>query len=359
MHHTTEPKKGQAPKSVIQKLTEKKHSMSTAADWIKKHLSDNAYVNYKQCGNYLIMLENEERDKQKLDVGFFCKQRLCSGCAWRAAVSAAQCVSAISAAAVNEHKREMLFVTLTIPNVKGHDLREAIRHLYQSWNRMIRRKRYAVWADNIRKLEITYNEQRNDFHPHLHIIVYVKRGYFKTGNYISHQQLLADWRQATRDETITQVNVKKCRDQGTTNAILEVSKYSCKSSDYMKSEQVFDVMYKALHHTRLMTYAGLAADLRTCYNNGELSAYEETDKTKYVWRVVYAWHALASEYIESNAQPYDAAVETVENYQNRLEQQRIDRALDIANANEFIQFQAKWKGWKTEIGGETWEEMIS
>lgn len=357
MHHTTGDASSQARADILHKLTDKKNHITSGAAWIAKHISDNAYVNYKRCGDYLVMLENETRDKQKLDIGFFCKQRMCSGCAWRAAVAAAQCVSSISGAAVDEHEREMIFVTLTVPNVKGSELRETIRHLYKSWKRLTARKRYAPWVDNIRKLEITYNAKRNDYHPHLHIIVFVKPGYFKRG-YISHKQLLEDWRHATGDESITQVNLKKCRDLGTTNAILEVSKYSCKASDYLQSEEVFDTMYRALHHTRLMTYAGLAADLRTQYQNGELSRYEESDQTKYVWRVVYAWQRLAGEYMELEAQPYDSSVETVETVENRIEQQRIDRALDLANAAEFIKFQAKWKGWEMEVGSQTWEEMV-
>jgi hypothetical protein len=63
-------------------------------------------------------------------------------------------------------------VTLTAPNVRGPALRGEVRRITRvcgdAW-RSLQRRRVATAA--IRALEVTYSERRNDYHPHLHLIV--------------------------------------------------------------------------------------------------------------------------------------------------------------------------------------------
>jgi hypothetical protein len=65
------------------------------------------------------------------------------------------------------------FVTLTIPNVSGDKLNESIL-LMNKKIRLIqdnRRKQKKPLIKGIRKLECTYNVEKNNFHPHYHFIV--------------------------------------------------------------------------------------------------------------------------------------------------------------------------------------------
>jgi hypothetical protein len=65
------------------------------------------------------------------------------------------------------------FVTLTIPNVSGDKLNESIL-LMNKKIRLIqdnRRKQKKPLIKGIRKLECTYNVEKNNFHPHFHFIV--------------------------------------------------------------------------------------------------------------------------------------------------------------------------------------------
>lgn len=276
---------------IAQAGTKRKYN-DKVLQWIRKHLSDEAFAAMEHCGDYLVYLEDETREHKKLDVGFFCKQRLCSGCAWRAAVKSAQCIAAIAAALAEKH-RVMLMVTLTVPNVPGAELRHTMQHLGRSWIRLVKRKRYRFWADYVRKLEITYNKETDTYHPHLHCVVFVPSTYFARSNYISHDQLLRDWREVTGQPEITQVDVRRCRKlREGTSAILEVAKYSAKAADYSQSEKVLDTMYAALHHSRLITYSGLCKELRDGYKAGKLERFEQIDTTVYTMRVVYVWQRV-------------------------------------------------------------------
>ena len=65
------------------------------------------------------------------------------------------------------------FVTLTIPNVKANELREAIQKMIKTSSNIIRtlRERQGLKPNGIRKIEVTYNSKRKDYHPHLHILI--------------------------------------------------------------------------------------------------------------------------------------------------------------------------------------------
>jgi hypothetical protein len=65
------------------------------------------------------------------------------------------------------------FVTLTIPNVNGDELKSAILEMNKTIRKIQdnRRKQKKPLIKGIRKLECTYNVQLNNFHPHFHFII--------------------------------------------------------------------------------------------------------------------------------------------------------------------------------------------
>src|SRR5699024_6567311 len=140
-----------------------------------------------------------------------------------------------------------------------------------------------------RKLEITYNEERNDYHPHFHVLIAVDKSYFNNNRlYIARDRWLELWQQVTKNPIITQVDVRKVRSLKE-NRIYEIAKYSAKDSDYLISQEVFEVFYKALKGKRLIVYSGLFKEAMTKFKNGELDDYKEKDKTKYVYAIMYNW----------------------------------------------------------------------
>lgn len=68
--------------------------------------------------------------------------------------------------------QEPMFVTLTIPNVIKEDLKHYVKLMVSVSTNSIRAlKRKGIAFNGIRKLECTYNIDRDDYHPHFHFIV--------------------------------------------------------------------------------------------------------------------------------------------------------------------------------------------
>lgn len=288
----------------------KRQYRDAASKFLGHWLTDRGQEALDHCGNYVVMQETEDRTKQRVELGYYCKQRLCPCCAWRRSVKDAQTIAAISAAAAAD-KFTMIMVTLTVPNVRGCDLPETIRHINQSFARLRKQKACAaLFANTIRKIEVTYNRTMETYHPHLHILCYVPPGYFKHGGYCSHDTLLDGWRQATGQAQITQVDVRRCRDYGDTDAIRELAKYNAKASDYCSSQQVMDDLYIALKNTQLISFGGKMREYKRDYDAGRLDQYIARDDVAYTLRVVYEW--IAGDYVETEVSERDIDAERLE-----------------------------------------------
>ena len=96
----------------------------------------------------------------------------------------------------------------------------------------------------MRVLEYTVEKKRKDYiHPHFHILLAVEPRYFIDKRYINQQEFLQMWRDAYRDQNITQVDIriiKPNKDKNATaSAVAEMCKYPLKDTDISKltSEQ--------------------------------------------------------------------------------------------------------------------------
>ena len=90
------------------------------------------------------------------------------------------------------------------------DLENEIKSYAAAFNRFVLLKEFQkINLGYIRKLEITYNSEKNTYHPHYHLILCVKKNYFKDKKYIKQSKWLEMWQLAKRDRTITQVDVRK------------------------------------------------------------------------------------------------------------------------------------------------------
>lgn len=67
---------------------------------------------------------------------------------------------------------DLQFVTLTIPNVPGTELKKTIQKMTATFAKIkdLLRKR-GIKLKGIRKTECTYNDKRRDFHPHFHLAI--------------------------------------------------------------------------------------------------------------------------------------------------------------------------------------------
>lgn len=238
----------------------------------------------------MMMVADKSLEKKKQHKGNTCKNRFCPICAWKKSRKDALALSVMMAYLKQEENKEFIFVTLTAPNVPADELEREIKDYNHSFKKLMERKEVKKIAKGyVRKLEVTYNEDRDDYHPHFHVLIAVNKSYFTDKDYyISRDRWLKLWQEVTKNPLITQVDVRKVRN-GRDDKVYEIAKYSAKDSDYLISQEVFEVFYKALKGKRLIVFSGLFKDAMTKFKNGELDGYKEKDVTKYVYTIMYNW----------------------------------------------------------------------
>lgn len=190
------------------------------------------------------------------------------------------------------------FLTLTTPNVTAEHLESEIKHYNESFRRLSNRKHFKSIAKGyVRKLEVTYNAERDDYHPHFHVLIAVNKSYFTDKRYyISQKEWLNLWRDVTGNPDITQVHVQRVK-QNNQKELYEMAKYTGKDSDYLSNQKVFDTYYKSLKGKQVLVYSGLFKEARKKLKDGDLDYLKEIDPIEYVYQIFYMWNK--NEYLAS------------------------------------------------------------
>ena len=264
---------------------------------IRKFLSDSGVERVETCGRFLEMLADKTLEKKKIHKGNFCGNRFCPMCAWRKARKDALKISIIMKWLETEYDKAFVFVTLTAPNVKAEDLRAEIDLYNKAFQRLVKRKEIAPIFDGyIRKLEVTYNADQQTYHPHFHVLFVVNKSYFTSRSYVKQAKWLELWREVTGDEKITQVDVRRLKNSADKGAA-EIAAYTAKDSEYLLSQEVFDVFYNALRGRQILTYNGLFTTGNKLFKTKQLNQLREKDTTEYIWILMYRWGL--GEYVEA------------------------------------------------------------
>lgn len=67
--------------------------------------------------------------------------------------------------------KDWYHVTLTLKNVEGKDLRKTNKLMFKIFSNIMRRIKYRNKVKATRTIECTYNPIKNDFHPHMHVLI--------------------------------------------------------------------------------------------------------------------------------------------------------------------------------------------
>jgi len=287
--------KKEKKQDLMTKYTKKKRKNEVLAYFYEKLVAENVITEntlalVKECNTFMMMVADESMKQKKQHKGNSCKNRFCPICAWRKSKKDALALSVMMTYMKQEENKDFILLTLTAPNVSADELDDEIKHYNHAFKKLMERKEVKkIVQGYARKLEITYNEKRNDYHPHFHVLVAVNKSYFtQTTQYINQKRWLELWREATKNNEITQVDVRKVR-KNKNDRVYEIAKYSAKDSDYLINQEVFEVFYKALKGKRVIVYSGLFKEAMTKFKNGELDKYKEVDMTKYIYAILYQW----------------------------------------------------------------------
>ena len=191
------------------------------------------YRNAFYCNHILTQVGNKITGK-------YCKTRICNTCN---RIRMANLIDGYSP--VLEKYTDLQFVTLTIPNVSASELKPTISLMGKSFVKLIDRlRKRGIHPNGLRKLEITYNASRKDFHPHYHLIV---------SNKDVAQTIVAEWIKHNPTADIKAQNIRVV----TEGALKELFKYTAKVVTKINGKQVIivdavDTIIQALHKRRII-----------------------------------------------------------------------------------------------------------
>jgi len=226
------------------------------------------------CGSKLTFAVNPSGDKRLMSANF-CRDRMCPACQRRRSLMMFHQVKDVCQALQKDMPgTRYLMLTLTVPNVTADQLKDKIKEMAKAWYRLAKRAevKRAVrgW---FRALEVTCNFERDDYHPHYHVLLAVSSKYFKGKDYIKQSRWLELWQESMRDFSITQIDVRAVKPnpkrEGSTDiesAAAEVGKYATKpneylvkipSGEYIAHAPVVKVLANNLRSVRLVGFGGL------------------------------------------------------------------------------------------------------
>lgn len=272
----------------------------------------------KECGEVLRFVEDEQGHK-KLAQTWFCHSRLCPLCNWRRAMKQSNQLTQILAEAVKQRKTgRFLFLTLTVENTTGKQLKSELRQMGRAIRDLMRYKKPAKnLLGYVRSTEVTVNHEADQpmYHHHMHVLLFVKSLYFKgSDNYISQSEWTGYWQRAMKLTYVPIVNVEAVKPNLNRhkNSLLasaqETAKYQVKSKDILTNNQeqdlqVIDDLEQALAGSRQISYGGLLKEIRKQLQledveNGDLinTDCDNQEPDQVVREIVAKWDYLRKNY---------------------------------------------------------------
>ena len=258
----------------------------------------------KQCGNYLEFALKEHQitkdSKKKLAGANFCKNRFCPMCNWRRVRNITGQLKDAFSVIQEKQKVAVLFLTLTISNPDVKDLKSAIAKMNKAFNEMTRTKRFKnAILGYFKSIEILGDKTpKGQAHPHFHILLIVKENYFKKSDYINQKEFLQMWRDATKNQNITQVDIRRIKSKDGNfsdidSAIIETVKYAVKHTELVKrSNEDFYYLYTQTKNLRFISAGGILKEhLNLIKIDEDLINLKKENEALWIEiaRLIYTW----------------------------------------------------------------------
>ena len=210
-------------------------------DTLKDEQATKTYWKSYHCNS--VLLQDNHTFK-----GSLCRKRFCT-----------ECNRIKTAELTNGYKQPMLelgklyFITLTTPNVKGSELKKEIQKMIKAFQLIKNniRKTYKIKINGIRKIEITYNQESNTYHPHFHLI----QDNLNASNLIQALWIKQFPKASIKAQDIREINTTD------ESAFIELFKYATKetnSKGVIYSGEVLHTIYNSIQGLRIyQTYGSI------------------------------------------------------------------------------------------------------
>lgn len=230
------------------------------------NISDSTLKGVYDCGKHIYLHQGH------IIAADFCKQRMCPMCQWRASRVAYGKMAKIYTKLSNTHK--FIFITYTLRNTK--DIEQGINTILKAYKRLLdKRLLKRIIKGSIRTVEVTYNADTHEWHPHLHCLYVVDNDYFTNPQkYITTKDWVKLWRQACHldydpicyAESITGME-----------AVAEIAKYVYKPISIKNDIDIYKVLYKTLYKRRLRAFTGVLRQYAATIDNIDISSDNDTE----------------------------------------------------------------------------------
>lgn len=269
---------------------DRKKSTLDLADSYKR-IGSNKYYRVLDCSTFL-EFRLAVNNSLKLSNANFCKVRLCPMCSWRRSLKIFGQVSRVMDHVEENYNYKYIFLTLTVKNCYGEDLRDTLDLMTKAFNKMNQRKAFKQAVKGyFRSLEITYNKENDTYHPHFHMILAVNNSYFKdTKYYLSQNNWTELWKSCLKVDYTPVVDVRRIKENKEKDfgkVVAETAKYTVKPEDFLirdekgnikknLTDEVVKTLDEALHRKRLTAFGFIFKEVHKELN---LDDTEEGDLT--------------------------------------------------------------------------------
>lgn len=297
---------------------ERKKSTLDLADSYKR-IGSNKYYRVLDCSTFLefrLAVDNS----LKLSNANFCKVRLCPMCSWRRSLKIFGQVSRVMDHVEKNYNYKYIFLTLTVKNCYGEDLRDTLDLMTKAFNTMTRRKAFKQAVNGyFRSLEITYNKENDTYHPHFHMILAVNDSYFKdTRIYLTQNDWTELWKSCLKVDYTPIVDVRRIKENKEKDfgkVVAETAKYTVKPEDFLirdekgnikenLTDEVVKTLDEALHRKRLTAFGFIFKEVHKKLNlddteDGDLTNTDNEDLREDLTNIIlrYQWNIGIKNYI--------------------------------------------------------------
>ena len=269
---------------------------------------DKKYMSVKECGTFLEFCMCVETGEVALTGANFCRDRLCPMCAKRKSLKEFSNLSKVLDILNKNNQYRYLFCTLTLKNCEYDELSKTLDTIKSGFTNFIKshffRGKNKQFLGCFKSIEITINTTTREFHPHIHLLIAVDKYYFSKYNlfYIDNQKLKEEWQVCLGIDYLPMCDIRSVNN--IKKATCEVSKYICKSSDYLfydditKSSELVSILSDSLYNRRFVAYIGIFNKAKKLIKNNDNINIDDIDKNKELNYIFsrYQWNIGFSRY---------------------------------------------------------------
>lgn len=272
------------------------------------------------CGHFVQFAISRQAETARISRADFCRSRLCPLCQKRKSLRLYSNLCSILEPIKEDYR--FIHLTLTVPNCTPEEAPGVISKLFVSSRKLFSHERVKKSFKGIfRALEVSYNSESKELHPHLHCLVLVNPSYFNSRDYISYSDIRELWGQFCGVDN-PQVFLRKV--DNLAGALNEVVKYSAKPFERKgESDEEFFNYLKfvgyALKGRRLHQCFGVVAEQSKKFHLQDLEEdeiLEEAPEDEY--HVNFEYFSDSREYVHSNPANEERKLHRFVNFKERI-----------------------------------------